>query len=324
MITWTPSPIIVQLGPIGIPWYGLGYAIALAVGIWLAGIEARRRKLDTTIISDGLLWVVVAGIIGARLYHVIDQWQLYKDNLPAIILPPYSGLGIYGGIAGGLVGLFLYSRRRGFPFLPWVDVLVPSLFIGQAIARWGNFFNQELYGPPTDLPWGIAIECAHRVAAYPCSQFPFETTGFVPLFFYEASLSLIGGLLALWIGRRFVDRLRPGDLFSFWLVWYGLVRAYLETYREGWNWAVQGVPVATAVSIGAITVGVLTFLWRHRPRPAEPGAEPGTAAGPGPEAGAGPAPGTAADSEPRPKPQAPAAIVSEAGATADTDPSSEP
>ena len=151
----------------------------------------------------------------------------------AIVLPPYSGLGIYGGIAGGLVGLFLYSRRRGFPFLPWVDVLVPSLFIGQAIARWGNFFNQELYGPPTDLPWGIAIECVHRVAAYPCSQFPFETTGFVPLFFYEATLSLIGGLLALWIGRRFVDRLRPGDLFSFWLVWYGVVRAYLETYRAG-------------------------------------------------------------------------------------------
>ncbi len=187
MITWTPSPVIVQIGPISIPWYGVGYAIAIAVGVWLAGVEARRKGLDTSIIGDGLLWVVVAGIIGARLYHVIDQWQRYQNDLLAIVLPPYSGLGIYGGIAGGLVGLFLYSRRRGFPFLPWVDALVPSLFIGQAIARWGNFFNQELYGPPTDLPWGIQIECVHRVAAYPCSQFPFETTGFVPLFFYEAS-----------------------------------------------------------------------------------------------------------------------------------------
>ena len=87
------------------------------------------------------------------------------------------------------------------------------------------------------------------MAAYQCAQFPFETTGFHPLFFYEASLSLIGGLLALWIGRRFVDRLRPGDLFSFWLIWYGFVRAYLETFREGWNWAVQGIPVATAISV---------------------------------------------------------------------------
>jgi phosphatidylglycerol:prolipoprotein diacylglycerol transferase len=266
MITWTPSPVVVQIGPISIPWYGVGYAIAIAVGVWLAGVEARRKGLDTSIIGDGLLWVVVAGIIGARLYHVIDQWPRYQNDLLAIVLPPYSGLGIYGGIAGGLVGLFLYSRRRGFPFLPWVDVLVPSLFIGQAIARWGNFFNQELYGPPTDLPWGIQIECVHRVAAYPCTEFPFETTGFVPLFFYEGTLSLIGGLLALWIGRRFVDRLRPGDLFSFWLVWYGVVRAYLETYRAGWNWAVDGIPVATAVSITIIVIGVATFLWRHRRR----------------------------------------------------------
>ena len=147
---------------------------------------------------------------------------------------------------------------------------MPSLFIGQAIARWGNFFNQELYGPPTDLPWGIAIECRTAWRPTRAHEFPFETTGFHPLFFYEATLSLIGGLLALWIGRRFVDRLRAGDLFSFWLIWYGVARAYLETYREGWNWAVQGIPVATAVSMVAIIVGVATFLWRHRPRSPEP------------------------------------------------------
>ncbi|MFI5291882.1 MAG: prolipoprotein diacylglyceryl transferase [Candidatus Limnocylindrales bacterium] len=282
MITWTPSPVIVELGPLAIPWYGVGYAVAIAVGVWLAGVEARRRGLDPKIIGDGLLWVVVFGIIGARLYHVVDQWSRYQNDLLAIILPPYSGLGIYGGIAGGLVGLFLYSRRRHFAFLPWVDTLVPSLFIGQAIARWGNFFNQELYGPPTDLPWGIAIDCQHRVAAYPCTTFPVETTGFHPLFFYEATFSLIGGLLALWIGRRFADRLRAGDLFSFWLIWYGVARAYLETYREGWNWAVQGIPVATAVSLAAIAIGVVTFLIRHRPRSSDATPEPAE-----PEPGAG-------------------------------------
>jgi phosphatidylglycerol:prolipoprotein diacylglycerol transferase len=167
--------------------------------------------------------------------------------------------------------------------------LVPSLFIGQAIARWGNFFNQELYGPPTDLPWGIAIECVHRVAAYPCTQFPFETTGFVPLFFYEATLSLIGGLLALWIGRRFVDRLLPGDLLSFWLVWYGVVRAYLETYRAGWNWAVDGIPVATAVSITIIVIGAVSFFWRHRRRD-DADVEPADVTDPPPAVDAGSAP----------------------------------
>ena len=187
MIEWTPDAMAIHLGPLALPWYGIGYAVAIAVGVWLVGVEARRRGLDASIVGDGLILVVVCGVIGARMYHVIDQWQIYKDDLLRIVLPPYSGLALYGGVGGGIVGVFLYTRRRGQSFLRWADAAVPSLFIGQAIARWGNFFNQELYGPPTNLPWGIAIDCAHRVAAYPCSTFPLETTGFHPLFFYESA-----------------------------------------------------------------------------------------------------------------------------------------
>ncbi|KRT61883.1 MAG: prolipoprotein diacylglyceryl transferase [Chloroflexi bacterium CSP1-4] len=270
MIEWTPDATALQLGPLALPWYGIGYAVAIAVGVWLVGVEARRRGLDASIVGDGLILVVVCGVIGARMYHVIDQWQIYQDDLLKIVLPPYSGLALYGGVGGGIVGVFLYTRRRGQSFLRWADAAVPSLFIGQAIARWGNFFNQELYGPPTGLPWGLAIDCAHRVAAYPCSTFPLETTGFHPLFFYESALTLTGGLVALWLGRRFAARLRDGDLLSLWFIWYGVVRALLETFREGWNWVVGGIPVAILISLVVIGLGVASIAWRHRgPRPVD-------------------------------------------------------
>ena len=278
MIAWTPSPVALQIGPLGIPWYGIGYAVAIGFGTWLAGVQARRRGLDTGFIGDALILVVLLGIIGGRLYHVIDQWPLYRDNLLKIVLPPYSGMALYGGVGGGIVGVYIATRRRHQSFLRWADVAVPSLFLGQAIARWGNFFNQELYGPPTNLPWGIAIDCTHRVAAYPCSTFPLESTGFHPLFFYEASFTLVGGLIALWASRRIADRLRDGDLLSFWLIWYGSVRAVLETFRSADSQGAMSIPVVIGFGALVVVVGIVSIVWRHRgPRP--DAAPAGSAAG---------------------------------------------
>jgi phosphatidylglycerol:prolipoprotein diacylglycerol transferase len=271
VIDWTPSSIALQLGPLGIPWYGLGYAVAIGFGVWLAGVQARRRGLDAAFIGDALIWVIALGIIGARLYHVVDQWQLYQHDLLKIVLPPYSGLALYGGVGGGIVGVLVATRRRGQSFLSWADVAIPSLFFGQAIARWGNFFNQELYGPPTNLPWGIAIDCAHRVAAYPCSQFPVASTGFQPLFFYESSLTFLGGVLALWASRRLAVRLRDGDLLSFWFIWYGALRAVLEPFRSPDSQGLIGIPVVIGIGAAVIALGVGSIVWRHRrPRPDAP------------------------------------------------------
>jgi len=140
---------------------------------------------------------------------------------------------------------------------------VPGTLFAQGIARWGNFFNQELYGPPTDLPWGITIDCAHRVAEYPCSAYPAATTGFHPLFFYESVLTITGGLIALIVARRFASRLLDGDLASFWMVWYGGVRLVLETFREGWNWTLLGVPTAMLIGAVLIAAGLGSAWWRH-------------------------------------------------------------
>ena len=130
--------------------------------MWVSQGEARWRNLDPKLVTGALIPVAVCAIVGARLYHVIDQWLYYRDHLADIVLPPYSGLGLYGGIAGAIVGIAYHCRRHHLSLWLALDVVVPGTLFAQAIARWGNFFNQELYGPPTDLPWGITIDCAHR------------------------------------------------------------------------------------------------------------------------------------------------------------------
>jgi phosphatidylglycerol:prolipoprotein diacylglycerol transferase len=269
LIPITPGPILVQLGPLPIGWYGVGYVIALAVMLLLSQSELERRGIAPAHLWNAMLFVGILALIGGRLYHVIDQWgPIYSRDPLLAILPPYSGLGLYGGVAGAALGIILYGRWKRLPLRLGLDAVIPGTLFAQGIARWGNFFNQELYGPPTDAPWGIAIECAHRVAQYPCEQFPFETTGFHPLFFYESALSILGGFIALYLSRRFLRRLQPGDLAAFWGIWYGLVRAALETFREGWNWTLDplgGIPTAQLVGIGLGLIGVVWIAWNHRP-----------------------------------------------------------
>ena len=264
MLDFTPNPIAIQLGPLPVYWYGIGYALGLAAVYLLLTRLAKRAGEDPELVGNGMIIIAIAALIGGRLYHVIDQWALYQDDPLSIILPPYTGLGVYGGIFTGLLVLIWYTRRKGVSFWRWADIIAPSLFLMQAIARWGNFFNQELYGPPTTLPWGIPIECVHRIAAYSCAEFPFETTRFQPLFLYESLSGLFGMLFLLWVGHRFRARLRPGDIILLFFIWYGAVRFALETLRED-NWTFFGIPTAMLVSLLFIGISAVILAWRHRP-----------------------------------------------------------
>jgi phosphatidylglycerol:prolipoprotein diacylglycerol transferase len=290
MIDFTPDPIALQVGPISLYWYGIGYALGLAVGAWVMTREARRRGLDAGLIPNGLIVVALAALVGGRVYHVIDQWQLYKDDLSKIVLPPYTGLGAYGGLIAGTIALFAYTRYKKIPFWTWGDVAAPAVFLMQGIARWGNFFNQELYGPPTNLPWGIAIQCVHRIADYACppGSDPTATLGehFQPLFLYESISGIAGALALLFVARRFATRLRPGDLVLIFFIWYGLVRFALETLRTD-NWTFLGVPVAQIVSLGFVLGSLVVLVYRHRPGAVRPPAVTADDAGPGSEAGPG-------------------------------------
>src|SRR4051794_29507034 len=185
LIPITPNSILIQLGPLSIGWYGIGYVVALAVMLFITQWEAARRGYNPNHVWNALLLVGALALIGARLYHVIDQWgacdpggACYSQDPIRAILPPYAGLGLYGGIAGAVLGLVIYTRWKKIPLPITLDIVIVGTLFAQGIARWGNFFNQELYGPPTDLPWGIAIDCAHRVAQWPCSLYPADSTGF--------------------------------------------------------------------------------------------------------------------------------------------------
>ncbi len=279
MIDLTPDPIAIQLGPLPVYWYGICYALGLLAAYQVMLLEARRRGLDTEIIINGLIIVAVAALIGGRLYHVIDQWSLYKDDPVTILLPirrvpeggyafaGFSGLGVYGGLLTGTIAAWAYLRWKRQPFWRWADVVAPALFAMQAIGRLGNFFNQELYGPQTDLPWGIAIQCKHRVEPYlcPAGSDPNSTLGqhFQPLFLYESLSAILGLLFLLWLGRRFSNRLRPGDLLLIFFIWYSTTRFLLEFMRSGYNWTLGGIPTAQIASAIAIVLAATLLVVRH-------------------------------------------------------------
>jgi phosphatidylglycerol:prolipoprotein diacylglycerol transferase len=272
MIDFTPNPIAFAAGPIDIRWYGVGYVVAIVAATWLAFRLARQRGERTDIIIDSLIVMAVAALIGGRAYHVIDQWALYKDDLLKIVMPPYSGLGIYGGLFTGLLAVIYLTRHYKLNFWRWGDIIAPCILVAQAVGRWGNFMNQELYGPPTNLPWGIAIQCQNRVAQYHCPGW--DGTGaptpvdahFIPLFFYESVLSLIGIFVMIFLWRQFTAKGRlliAGDVGLLYFVWYGIERSGLETLRGGWDWTFFGIPMAQLVGMGAAAAAIVAIVIRH-------------------------------------------------------------
>ena len=272
MINWTPQPIAFALGPLEVHWYGIMYAIGLAATYLVVEREAIRRGLDTGLLVNGFIIIAFAALVGGRAYHVIDQWDArYKNDLLAIVLPPYSGLGVYGGIATGFLAAVAYTRWKRQPFLTWADAAAPGLLAMQAVARWGNFFNQELYGPPTNLPWGIAIQCANRTQVWACPVNGGTTpvdAHFVPLFLYESISGLVGAIVLLMLARR-ARLLRPGDIVLLFFVWYGTTRFLLEPLRTN-NWLVDGIPTASIISVLAVVGALLVLAWRHRPGAVSP------------------------------------------------------
>jgi phosphatidylglycerol:prolipoprotein diacylglycerol transferase len=227
-------------------------------------------------VIDSLIVMAIAALIGGRAYHVIDQWSTgpdYKDHIANIFLPPYSGLGIYGGLFTGLLAVIWLTRHYKLSFWRWADIIAPCVLLAQAVGRWGNFMNQELYGPPTTLPWGIAIQCQYRVAEYHCPGWPGTGAAtavnahFIPLFFYESVLSLIGVFALIFLWKRFTARGRlliVGDVGLLYFVWYGIERSVLETFRGGWNWTLFGLATAQIIGLGAATAAVVAILIRHR------------------------------------------------------------
>ena len=262
MLPIPPDSIIVSLGPIVLRWYGMLYAVGLLVAYQFMVREARRRKLNVDLIINGMIIISIAALAGGRLYHVIDAWDRYSANPLGALIPPYEGLGAPGGIITGTIALAVVLRRwRQSPW-GWVDVVGPAILVMQAIARWGNWFNQELYGLPTDLPWGLAVDCAHRTYDTTCTALG-EGARFHPLFLYESLSGALGALVLPALGQRLRGRIAPGMIGLAAIAWYAVTRLLLEGLRLD-NWKVGGVPTATLVMGGVLLVILLVAAWRAR------------------------------------------------------------
>jgi len=252
--------------------YGILIMLGVIAAAFLAQAEAKRRGMNPEIVWDVLFWVVLAGIIGARVWHIftpppsmVEQGittKWYLTHPLDMINIRNGGLGIPGAVIGGALALWIFCRKKKISFLTWADVAIPGVALAQAIGRWGNFFNQELYGQPTSLPWKLYIDPAHRVPGY--ENFDY----FQPLFLYESLWNVLNMAVLLWMGRRFEKWLKPGDLFFVYMIMYSIGRFSLDFLRLDAS-QIGGINFnQTFVVFVALAAGVFFYL-NHRPRHAK-------------------------------------------------------
>lgn len=255
----SPGPILFQVGPLSLRWYGLLIALSVLIGVWLSSRLARLRKLEPTLVGDLIVWVVLGAIPMARLYYVAFEWPQYARNPGEIFAIWNGGIAIHGAIIGGLLATWLFCRWRQVSFWQMVDIMSPSVILGQAIGRWGNFFNSEAFGRPTNLPWKLYIPPERRPPLLINSEF------FHPTFLYESlwNLGVFALLLGLfWLGYRRLGQLKTGTLFFVYCIAYSLGRFWIESLRtDSLMWG--PLRIAQLVSLGAIALGVFGLFWLY-------------------------------------------------------------
>ena len=281
------NPIIVQIGPFALGWYGVCIIGGAVIAAWLSARQAARAGEDPDHIWNLLAWTLILGIIGARLYHVFSTpadgpgWAYYRENPLDIINfweGGFRGLGIYGGLIGGIIAIVGYTWRNKLNFLNYLDYIGPNVLIAQAVGRMGNFVNQELYGQATNLPWAFHIN-----PTYHCQRPPepapdlgycgagnlyqatldwYATNGFHPTFFYEAGWNiLMFGLLYL-VYRQFGHKLRQGDGALLYFIAYPLGRFWVEYFRPD-AWVIGDLATAQWIAVISVVACVAIFIVRH-------------------------------------------------------------
>ncbi len=256
-----------QLGPLPIHLYGIILMLGALAAAFLAAREAQRYGQDPDIVWDALTWLLIGGIIGARVWHILTPpasmvavgiTTRYYLTHPLDALAVWrGGLGIPGAVLGGALAMYIFTRRKGLPFGLWADIAAPALALGQAIGRWGNFVNQELYGAPSNLPWAITIDPPYRLPGFQ------DVARYHPLFLYESLFSFANMAFLLWMSRRFAAKLKPGDVLLTYLITYPTARFFLEFLRLDPS-PVAGLNI-NQVLMAVTALGAGLALWlRHR------------------------------------------------------------
>lgn len=253
--TFHPSRTLATLGGFTVYWYGFFYIIAIIAGLILTRWLAKKRNLDASWLIDLTTLLFITGIIGARLWYVaLIEPQYFFTHPLEVFMIWHGGLAIHGGITGALVALWFWIRRNNLSFLDLTDLLVPALALGQAIGRWGNYFNQELYGTPTNLLWGIPIDQENRIAPFTDAQY------FHPTFLYESLGDLVIACICIMSLRRYG---KSGRVTMLYLLLYSLLRFSLEFIRVDPTPTFAGLRLPQWVSLSVVIIAILLLKKRR-------------------------------------------------------------
>ncbi len=264
----SPGPIIFNIGPISIRWYGLLIASAVLLGVNLSQRLAKLRRVEPDLLADLAIWLVIGAIPAARLYYVLFEWSEYAKNPENIFAIWKGGIAIHGAIIGGIIATLIFAKLKKVPFWQLADLVAPSLILGQAIGRWGNFFNSEAFGRPTNLPWKLYIPPYTLLAdgqkryLRPLGYENFEY--FHPTFLYESLWDL--GVFALLISLFYRDLQKPslkkGTLFLVYFAAYSSGRLWIEGLRTD-SLMLGPLRIAQLVSLGGIVLGLAGLAWLY-------------------------------------------------------------
>ena len=236
------NPVAFRIFGIDVMWYGVIISTGVLLGVLMALKEAKRTGFKEDNLLDFLLYAIPAGIVGARAYYVIFSWDYYSQNLSQIINIRNGGLAIHGAIIAGVVTGIIFCKKRKINFLELIDLVIPSLILGQAIGRWGNYVNQEAYGGPTDLPWGIIVN-GQKVH---------------PTFFYESIINICVFIFLIWFRKN--KKATHGQIFGLYLILYSAGRFFVEGLRTD-SLMFFGMRVAQLISIASIILGAALLLY---------------------------------------------------------------
>lgn len=255
----SPGPILFEIGPFSLRWYGFLIATAVLIGLLLAQKLGEYRNIEADLVADLVIWLVIGGIPAARIYYVLFEWQNYAQHPQDIFAIWRGGIAIHGAIIGGAIAAFIFAKLNQQSFLELADIVAPSLILGQAMGRWGNFFNSEAFGTPTNLPWKLYIPPTNR----PLEYLNFDY--FHPTFLYESIWNILVFTLLIYLffwGVKHKNKLKTGTIAFVYLIAYSLGRVWIEAFRTD-SLMFGSLRIAQLVSLGAIALGLTGLFWLY-------------------------------------------------------------
>jgi len=255
----SPGPILIEIGPITIRWYGLLIASAVIIGVFLSEYLAKQRNVKPYLISDLAAWLVIGAIPCARLYYVIFQWEEYAQRPGDILAIWKGGIAIHGAIIGGAIAALIFAKINKVSFWQLADLVAPSLILGQAIGRWGNFFNSEAFGRPTDLPWKLYIPPSNRPIEYINNQY------FHPTFLYESIWNVMVFVLLMFLffwGLKHKDKFKVGTIILTYMAAYSSGRIWIEALRTD-SLYLGPLRIAQVISLIEIAIAIAGLIWLY-------------------------------------------------------------